>query len=164
MRIFALLLKSLLLFGLIHSTMVAGAASLEIPQAMDLKKQGQVAKRRHTPVMLVIISDSCPYCQKLEEEILRPLLLSGEYDDRIQLQVLNQDRPDYRVDFDGKKRSPDVIAARYEVQLVPTVLLLGPDGEELAERLIGINVVDFYWAYLELAIEEASSKLRESGS
>lgn len=164
MRIFALLLKSLLLFGLIPSTMVAGAGSLEMPQAMDLNKQGQVAKRRHTPVMLVITSDSCPYCQKLEEEVLRPMLIGGEYDDRLQLQVLNQDLHDYRVDFDGKKRSPAVIAARYEVQLVPTVLLLGPDGEELAERLIGINVVDFYWAYLEMAIEEASRKLRESGS
>ena len=164
MRFFIGLVNSLLLLILVNSFAIASEALVEIPQAMNLNKQGLVAQQRKTPVVLVVISNSCPYCQKLEEEVLRPLLISGDYDDRIQLQVLNQDQHDYRVDFDGVKRSPEAIADRYDIQLVPSVLLLGSEGEELAERLIGIGVIDFYWAYLDLAIEQASAKLRSPGS
>jgi len=164
MRFFTSLVNSLLLFILVSSFAIAREPSVELPQAMNLEKQGLVAQQRQTPVVLVVISNSCPYCQRLEEEVLRPLLISGDYDDRIQLQILNQDQHDYRVDFDGVKRSPDAIADRYGIQLVPSVLLLGPKGEELAERLIGIGVIDFYWAYLDQAIEQARAKLRSSGS
>jgi len=150
MRFFIGLVNSLLLLILVNSFAIASEALVEIPQAMNLNKQGLVAQQRKTPVVLVVISNSCPYCQKLEEEVLRPLLISGDYD--------------YRVDFDGVKRSPEAIADRYDIQLVPSVLLLGSEGEELAERLIGIGVIDFYWAYLDLAIEQASAKLRSPGS
>jgi len=164
MRFFASLVISLLLIALTHSLAFASGPSVEIPQAVNLKKQGLVAQKRQTPVVLVVISNSCPYCQRLEEEVLRPMLISGDYDDRIQLQILNQDQHDYRVDFDGVARSPDAIAGRYDIQLVPTVLILGPEGEELSERLIGIGVIDFYWAYLDQAIDEASTRLQSSGS
>lgn len=164
MRFFASLVISLFLIALTNSLVFASGPSVEFPQAVNLKKQGLVAQKRQTPVVLVVISNTCPYCQRLEEEVLRPLLISGDYDDRIQLQILNQDQHDYRVDFDGVARSPDAIASRYDIQLVPTVLLLGPQGEELSERLIGIGVIDFYWAYLDQAIEQASARLQSSGS
>lgn len=164
MRFFAYLAFSLLVLPLVIPAAFASDGPIDLPRATNLQKQGQVAQKRHTPVVLVVVSNTCPYCQKLEEEILRPLILSGEYVDRIQLQILNQDDYDHRIDFDGSKRSPGAIADRYRIQLVPTVLILGPNGEELAERLIGINVVDYYWAYLDRAIEEASSKLQADNS
>jgi thioredoxin-related protein len=159
MRFLATFLKSLFMIILINNVVCANEQPMNFPQAMNLEKTGQVARNKHSPVVLVVISDSCPYCKRLEEEVLRPLMISGDYVDRIQLQILNKDQHNYRVDFDGVQRSPDSIADRYRIRLVPTVLLLGPDGEELAERLVGINVIDYYWAYLDQAIEQARARL-----
>lgn len=43
--------------------------------------------------------------------------------------------------------------------LAPTVLLLGPSGRELAERLVGAGVPDFYGAYLEQRLATARCSL-----
>jgi thioredoxin-related protein len=162
MRFLTTLLKTFLLTLAVSGTACAQSHESNLPQATDLNKLGKTAEQHQTPIVLVIVSDSCPYCQLLEEEILRPMQLSGEYDQKIHLQVLNQNQSDYRLDFDGNARSPQEIADRYHVRMVPTVLFLGPRGEELAERLTGISVIDYYWGYLDQAIEEARGKLRPS--
>lgn len=164
MRIFIPLLKALLLASLIIGSACAREQTVELPRAEDLKRTGAQATKAQSPILLVVVSESCPYCVLLEEEILVPMQLSGEYEERVQLRVLNQSQVDYRRDFDGKKRSPEEIADRYGVDLVPTMLILGPDGQELAERLIGINVIDFYWAYLELAIQSAEEQLEAAAN
>ncbi|HEY5789606.1 MAG TPA: hypothetical protein VIX81_03225, partial [Gammaproteobacteria bacterium] len=63
-------------------------------------------------------------------------------------------------DFSGQASSGQQLADRYRVEVTPTVLLLGPDGTELAPRLVGINSVDFYPAYLDAALEEAEKRHR----
>ena len=44
--------------------------------------------------------------------------------------------------------TPAQIKAR-KTTFTPTVLFLGPQGQELAKRLVGNAVPDFYDAYLE---------------
>ena len=44
--------------------------------------------------------------------------------------------------------------------VAPTLLFLGPKGEELAERLVGGSIPDFYGAYLEQRLEQARVRLR----
>lgn len=160
MRFLAMLLKTFLLTLAVSSAAWAQSHTSNLPQASDLNRLGKSAEQQQAPIVLVVVSDGCPYCQLLEEEILRPMQLSGEYDNKIQLQVLNLNQSDHRLDFDGKSRSPREIADRYHVRLVPTLLFLGPKGEELAERLTGISVIDYYWGYLDQAIEEARGKLQ----
>ena len=55
--------------------------------------------------------------------------------------------------------SPAALAAALGIRLAPTVVFLGPDGSELAERLVGYSSPDFYGAYLEQRIEQARSRL-----
>ena len=160
MRFLATMLKTLLLSLLVSGAAWAQSHDITLPQVSDLNTLGKTAEQQQTPIVLVVVSDGCPYCQLLEEEILRPMQLSGEYDKKIHLQVLNQNHSNYSLDFDGKARSPGEIAERYHVRLVPTVLFLGPKGEELAERLTGVGVIDYYWGYLDQAIEEARGKLQ----
>jgi hypothetical protein len=40
------------------------------------------------------------------------------------------------------------------------VLFFGPQGQELAERLVGVAVPDFYGEYLEARLTEARAKLK----
>jgi hypothetical protein len=48
----------------------------------------------------------------------------------------------------------------WKVRVAPTVLLLGRGGAEVAERLVGGYIPDFYAAYLEQRLEQARASLR----
>ncbi len=48
---------------------------------------------------------------------------------------------------------------RYDALFTPTVLLVGPQGEDLDERLIGINNDEMYLWYLEQAIDRAAARI-----
>jgi hypothetical protein len=48
----------------------------------------------------------------------------------------------------------------YGVTLTPTLLFLGPDGEELASRRVGVGNMEYYHYLLDRGIEEALLKLR----
>ena len=51
-------------------------------------------------------------------------------------------------------------ARRYGVFVTPTLLFLGPDGEELAEQMVGINTVEMYFHYVSESIQEGLKRLR----
>jgi len=50
--------------------------------------------------------------------------------------------------------------AGWKARFTPTVLFFGPDGRELAERLVGVAVPDFYGDYLSARLSEARRKLK----
>lgn len=111
------------------------------------------------PLVVMFSSSSCGYCARLEEEQFVPLLISGQYRGRILIRKLSLDAGRSAVDVDGTRVATDSIAGRYGVLVTPTVLLLGPGGAELAERLVGIGLPDFYGAYLDRSIRAAERAL-----
>jgi len=56
-------------------------------------------------------------------------------------------------------RSPDSIGKRWGARFAPTVLFFDTNGKELAERLRGVAVPDFYGAYLEDRLESSARAL-----
>ena len=74
-----------------------------------------------------------------------------------QLDVSNRSAP--LVGFDGKLTTAALQASAWKATFTPTVLFLGRQGQELAERLVGIAVPDFYGAYLEQRLATASKAL-----
>ena len=61
--------------------------------------------------------------------------------------------------FGGKSTTPAAQVKAWNAKLAPTVLFLGPYGEELTERLVGMAVPDMYGAYLEMRLEQAARRL-----
>jgi hypothetical protein len=66
-------------------------------------------------------------------------------------------------DFSGAPVTGAELAARYGVKLTPIVVFLGPEGEELAERMIGISSPDYYGAYLDEHIATALQQMSAAG-
>jgi hypothetical protein len=62
--------------------------------------------------------------------------------------------------FDGTVTTHAAIAARYDVALSPTVLVVGPRGEPLDPPIVGLLTVDFYGAYLDAALKRGGARLR----
>ena len=64
-----------------------------------------------------------------------------------QLSVTDSTRP--LTGFDGKPTTATAQVKLWKATFTPTVLFLGPKGQELAERLVGAAIPDFYGAYLD---------------
>lgn len=114
----------------------------------------------HMPLVLMFSASDCGYCSRLEVEELLPVIRSGQYASRVRIRKISLDPGQYVTDFDGRRTATEEIASRYEVGVTPTVILLGPDGAELAERLVGIGTTGFYGAYLDRSIRQAEWRLR----
>jgi len=110
--------------------------------------------------MLAFRSDGCTYCRHFEEEYLKPMRQSGDYDKRIIIRQFTLETEDDIYDFQGKKVSADTFATRYKVSITPTVVFLDANGGEVAEPLVGYSNPDFYGAYLESAIDTAQKAVK----
>jgi hypothetical protein len=140
-----------------------GRAGAPIPpkvtEARDLGVDGGRSQELGAPIVLVVTREDCGYCARLKTAVIVPMILSGEYEDRAIIRELNIDARDAVRDFGGRRVSPFAVANRYDALLTPTVLILGPDGGEVAPRLVGINNEQMYLWYLDRAIEEGAGAL-----
>lgn len=136
-------------------------ASDALPEAVDLRADGQLARAQRLPIVLFFHSTSCPFCREVENLYLRPLQKANEQRPQFVLRTveISQTRP--LVAFDGSRTDYHAFAKTQGVTLVPHLRFLGPDGEVLVPDLVGLTSRDFYGGYLEDSISSASEKLRK---
>jgi len=132
-----------------------------IPTISDLFVEAVAAKNTRLPLLIMFGADDCGYCEKLEAEILKPMYISGEYRDKVIIRRVMIDSFESVRDFQGAEIEAFEFANKYHVTVTPTVLLLDSDGRILAPKLIGINTVEFYSAYLDDAIDVSYEKLNQ---
>lgn len=156
------LLRSLLLAALALATNVAAADQGSVPQAADLAADASLAAATGRPLMLLVTRADCGYCKLLKRSVIVPMIISGEYAERVIIRELIIDQGPDLLDFDQQRVSPFAVADRYDALFAPVVLLVGPQGEELHERLIGISNEEMYLFYLDQAIATATQTLRVS--
>lgn len=140
------------------------AAPPEVVESHDLKADASTAQARSLPILLSFTSSTCGYCEQLEEWFLKPMLISGDYDDKILIRKVIIDDADTLVDFDGSRVDADRLASRYRVTVVPTVLFLDAGGRELTDRMVGINTLEFYGGYLDNNIHTALDQVRDAAN
>ena len=58
----------------------------------------------------------------------------------------------------------DTLNARFatgeKIKLVPVVAFYGPNGQRLADPIVGARLPDFYQSYLETAVEQSITALK----
>ena len=145
---------------LCFSFVTAAADSTTVPVARDLQADGRVSRQQGIPIMLLVTRKDCGYCKLLKRAVVHPMIISGEYVDRVLIREVIVDGESDLVDFDGMTVSPFAVADRYDALLTPTVLLVGRDGRVLADKLVGINNEEMYLWYLDSALADATRILR----
>jgi len=135
-------------------------AEVAVPVATDLQQLGAQARDLRLPILLSFSALDCSYCDLLEEEFLEPMLLSGEYTDRIIIRKLVLDNGSRVGDFAGRQTDATLLSDRYRIFVTPTILFLDADGRELAERMVGINTPEMFGGYLDNCIETALVGIR----
>ena len=149
-------------FGCALLWLLAGSlqAEVRVPVAHDLQQEGQQAQTRQLPIMLTFSADDCSYCELLEEDFLQPMLLGGEYEDRVIIRKLVLDDGSSVSDFSGKDAEATSVSDRYRVFVTPTILFVDGAGRELAERIVGINTPELFGGYLDACIDTARASIR----
>ena len=131
----------------------------EVPLVDDLAALGRTAQRRRLPIVLLVSRSDCSYCMVIKDEVLNPMMKSGEYDDQALVAELMLDSAEPLRGFGGRHERRDELASRFETDVTPTLLFLGPDGTELARRIRGINTVELFGFYVDRAIGTARTRM-----
>ena len=139
--------------------------AVEVTSVRDFQALGQRAEARNLPILLMFSSPFCSYCEVVEEDFLKPMLRSGDYDDRVLIAKVQMQVGSRKVTgFQGERISVDELAARYDVGLTPTVVFLDSEGHAMAEKLVGITTAAYYGGYLDDGIDTALRRLQRVGS
>ncbi|GLS16153.1 MULTISPECIES: hypothetical protein [Hydrogenophaga] len=128
----------------------------ELPSPASLRGVAQTAAARGEPLVVMTSLAGCPYCDIVRKHYLLPMRREGLVQ-AVQIDIL--DRTSNLQGFRGENTTPAEQVKRWDARVAPTVLFFGPDGQELAERLVGVAVPDFYGEYLEARLETARRQL-----
>lgn len=144
-----------LAFGSVLPTLVH-AKDTFLPVPTSLPQAARRAQAKGEPLVILISLPGCVYC----ELVRRSYLLPAQEGTSLQAWQLNiTDKKTQLIGFDNQPTTAAAQAKAWKATFTPTVLFLGSQGQELAERLVGIAVPDFYGAYLEQRLATARSAL-----
>jgi thioredoxin-related protein len=135
--------------------MVTAAA---LPTPASLRGAALAAAARGEPLVVMTTLKGCVYCELVRNNYLAPMRREGLV---VAVQLDVQDRQSNLQSFAGDTTTPADQARAWKARFTPTVMFFGPDGQELAERLVGVAVPDFYGEYLEARLTEARGKLKK---
>ncbi|WP_457281619.1 hypothetical protein [Polaromonas sp. P5_D5] len=131
---------------------LALAKDTALPVPASLPAAAGIAALKNEPLVLLVSLPGCPFC----ELVRRNYLLPGQRDGSLHAWQLNiSDRTTPLTGFDGQVTTAAAQVAAWKAGFTPTVLFLGPAGQDLAERLVGLASTDFYGAYLEERLTQA---------
>ncbi|MCB1859759.1 MAG: hypothetical protein KDI63_15910 [Gammaproteobacteria bacterium] len=135
-------------------------AQVRLEEVTNFAVVARMAAAKRTPILLLVSQAHCGFCTQIKEQILGPMILSGDYDNTLLIRELFIDYGSRVRDFQENDVDSGSFALRYQVYLTPTLLFIGPDGKELTERLVGIQTPELFFFYVESAVEKAIASLR----
>jgi len=125
---------------------------VEIKRVTNFAELTREARESKKIILLEMSASYCGYCKTLEEFIIKPMLRSGDYTKNVLIRKLDIDSYYPMQDLTGKQSSPSRIANGLDVSLTPTLLFLDGNGKEVSERIIGVNTLEYYGAYVDDAL------------
>ena len=126
-----------------------------LPTATDLPQALAQALAQGQPLVVMVSLDNCPYCRQVRQSHLGPLWRGGQVVVQIDMQ-----HKETLIDWDGQTRSHGDWVKNRRISVAPTVLFFGPNGREVAQRLEGASLPDFYGAYLDQRLEQSRQLLQ----
>lgn len=141
--------------SLILGGVAAEAAPVTLPVAIALSVELSNAVKGGQPLVVMVSLEGCPFCKIVRENYLGPMRERGE------LTVVQVDMRSKQqiTDLRGNSMTHDELVRAWGVKVAPTLLFFGRSGTEVAERLVGGSIPDFYGAYLEERLVTARSSL-----
>lgn len=124
---------------------VSNAATQAFSEPSYLKEELSSALKKGGPLLVMVSLEGCAFCKIARENYLAPLQRQSG------LTIVQVDMRSRQMvqDFNGVSSTQDQLIRNWGVKVAPTVLFFGKGGVEVAERLVGGYIPDFYGAYLD---------------
>jgi len=156
------LIHTLLLF-LTLSTVNAYASDDEIVSALmeesNFQQLSKTMKEKSLGLVIMLHAEHCPYCKLMEDEILSPMVKSGEYDEKVLIRKLQIDEARDIINFAGDTVEPSYFSDKYNASVTPTLVFLDYQGNERVTQMVGINTVEMFGGYLDIEIDKLTKEL-----
>lgn len=158
------MIRSIAVWGLILAWgLGAPAASFAaggLVHAKNFRTDAALSAKRQVPIMVVFTTPTCPYCDIVKRDYLVPMHKDRAYRSRVIIRELAVNSDAALTGFDGKTTTEAAFAAAAKVFVVPTVMVFDSRGEPVGEPIVGLLIPDFYFGYLEAAIEDGLARTR----
>jgi thioredoxin-related protein len=158
MRLLIVVWAAILAWGMSLPAMSLAAGSLV--DARDFKTDSREAARRQIPILVLFTSPGCHYCEQVKRDYLTPMQKDAAYRKQVIIRELEVGSTRPLVLFDGTKSTAGAFAAEHKVFMVPTIKVFDTKGQETGEPIIGLLIPDYYFGYIQNAIEEGTRKIR----
>ncbi len=130
---------------------LAWAQPVSLPVPTSLPDELAQALKRGSPLVVMATLDGCPFCKIARENYLAPL---QRQQGLVMVQIDMRSRQMVQ-DFSGTSQTQEALIRSWGIKVAPTVLFFGRGGAEVAERLVGGYIPDFYGAYLDERVRVA---------
>lgn len=132
-----------------------------LPPAQDLAADARQMREQRLPMLVLYSRAGCDWCERARANYLEPMAADPANASRVLIRQIDVDRRTAIADFSGKAGNHRDFARARKISLTPTIEVLGPDGELLAEPIVGVRLPDFYGTYIDRAVDAARDRLRE---
>ena len=133
----------------------ARAAGEGLPSAVSLPQALDQAIGQGQPLIVMVSLEGCVYCKIARQSHLIPMFKQGQAIVQVDMRSTQA-----LVDFSGTKTTHDQWTRTWKISVAPTLLFIGREGREVAERMEGGYLPDFYGAYLEERLSRGRKGLR----
>jgi len=128
----------------------AQAKAAALPLSVSLQDELARALAQRQPLVVLVSLHGCPWCEEVRANYLGPMhAAEGLPAVQVDMRSAHATRT-----AQGLATTHDALVRAWDVRVAPTVLFLGRQGVELADRLVG-GSRDFYHGYLEQRLEQA---------
>lgn len=138
------------------------SAGSELVHATNFKADARIAVQHKAPVLVLFSSPECPYCEQVKRVYLVPMHKDPAYRNKVIIREITVGSTAPITGFNGSATTEGAFAADNKVFIVPTVKVFDTRGNQVSEPIVGLLIADFYFGYLEAAIEEGTRKVRGS--
>lgn len=132
------------------------AAGAVLPAPESLADELAKALRAGQPLVVMVSLEGCPFCRIARDNYLDP----ARRQDGIPIFQIDMRSPVPVRDFNRAAATQDQLIRDWKVKVAPTVLFFGPGGKEVAERMVGGYIEDFYAAYLEQRLKTSRAAIK----
>jgi thioredoxin-related protein len=148
-----------LVLGNMTALRLAYAVPYTLPIATALNEDLARAVKQGRPLVVMVSLDGCPFCRTVRENFL-PSLVQEQHVTVVQIDMRKTTAV---TDLQGQRTTHDQLTRAWGIKVAPTLLFFGKNGLEVADRLQGASVPDFYGAYLQDRIDKAMQSMKSPG-
>lgn len=152
----------LLLALFFSSAAISADSESAVMEETNFQQLAAEMQQKNMGLVMMLHAENCHYCEIMDQEILSPMVRSGEYKKSVFIRKLQIDGSDLITGFNGQRVFASEIADNYDSKLTPTLVFLDHTGAEQAVKILGINSIDLFSASVDEQIHELLSVIKKT--